>query len=428
MPATIEQRRWTRLNPEILTPCRVRIPGTRLMPELRDLSPGGIGLTLPPLSVLPGGDSIRVRIAFRGQPAVLREGLVRGFDPVSGALGLAWPCEPSEWSSLERRVRTRVHLPQDSLFARMPLRHAHRVWSRLRIVDISSDLGFQVETIGGPGYLLPGHRAPFHLDIPLLTGRCWEGQILWWRPGSGQTVRMGLRILDPDPDLACALGEWLELDRLRPPLGLQDLGFRTSTMAGQFRFRKVEEVGERKEVDRFLEQPEGGEGERIGVWDGHLLVGAALLETGMDKNRKTVRLQLRREWVVPDVFFGLWEQVIRHFLTSGAQQLLASCPPGMDDLFTLAGLQRPGPDDPARWRLSRRGVIWGRGMNLVRWHILYAEVGAFALLHRNAKPLWVDRIVRLSKIAAWILLRDWREPVELARLRREVDRWARSVG
>jgi hypothetical protein len=100
----------------------------------------------------------------------------------------------------------------------------------------------------------------------------------------------------------------------------------------------------------------------------------------------------------------------------------------MDDLFTLAGLQRPGPDDPARWRLSRRGVIWGRGMNLVRWHILYAEVGAFALLHRNAKPLWVDRIVRLSKIAAWILLRDWREPVELARLRREVDRWARSVG
>jgi hypothetical protein len=150
-----------------------------------------------------------------------------------------------------------VNLPQDSLFARMPLRHAHRVWSRLRIVDISSDLGFQVETIGGPGYLLPGHRAPFHLDIPLLTGRCWECQILWWRPGTGQTVRMGLRILDPDPDLASALGEWLELDRLRPPLDLQDLGFRTATMEGQFRFRKVEEVGERKEVDGFLEQPTG---------------------------------------------------------------------------------------------------------------------------------------------------------------------------
>ncbi|HXP90838.1 MAG TPA: hypothetical protein VN931_07925 [Fibrobacteria bacterium] len=427
MPATIEQRRWTRLSPEILTACRVRIPGTRLMPELRDLSPGGIGLTLPPLSMLPAGETIPVRIAFRGQPTVLRDGLVRGYDPVSGALGLSWPCEPSAWSSLERRGRTRVYLPQDSLFARMPLRHAHRVWSRLRIVDIASDLGFQVETIGGPGYLLPGHRAPFHLDIPLLTGRSWECQILWWRPGTGQTVRMGLRILDPDPDLASALGEWLELDRLRPPLDLQDLGFRTSTMEGQFRFRKVEEVGERKEVDGFLEQSEDGQGERIGVWDGHLLVGAALLETPADSLRKVVFLKLRREWVVPDVFFGLWEQVIRHFLTSGAQQLLATCPPGMEDLFFLAGLHRPGPEDAERWRLSRRGVIWGWGMNLVRWHILYAEVGAFALQHRDAKPLWVDRIVRLSKLAAWTLLRDWREPVELGRLRREVERWARSV-
>jgi hypothetical protein len=428
MPATIEQRRWTRLSPEILTPCRVRIPGTRLIPELRDLSPGGIGLTVAPLSVLPAGTSFPVRIAFRGQTAVLREGVVRGFDPVSGALGLSWPCEPSEWSHLERRGRTRVHLPQDSLFARMPLRHAHRVWSRLRIVDISSDLGFQVETIGGPGYLLPGHRASFHLDIPFLTACSWECQILWWRPGSGQTVRMGLRILDPDPDLASALGEWLELDRLRPPLDLQDLGFRTATMAGQFRFRKVEEVGERKEVDMFLEQPVGGEGERIGVWDGHLLVGAALVGPEVDRSRNVVRLHLRREWTVPDVFFGLWEQVIRHFLTSGAQQLLVTCPPGMDGLFSLAGLHRPGPDDAAPWRLTRRGVIWGRGMNLVRWHILYAEVGAFALQHRDAKPLWVDRIVRLSKIAAWTLLRDWREPVELGRLRREVDRWARSVG
>jgi hypothetical protein len=298
----------------------------------------------------------------------------------------------------------------------------------LRIVDISSDLGFQVETIGGPGYLIPGHRAPFHLDIPLLVGRSWECQVLWCRPGLGQTVRLGLRILDPDPDLASALGEWLELDRLRPPLALQDLGFRTTPMAGQFRFRKVEEVGERNEVDGFLERPEIGDGERFGVWDGQLLVGAALMERGTDDSRRTVQLRLRREWVVPDVFFGLWEQVIRHFLTSGAHELLATSPPGTDELFSLAGLHRSEPEVAAQWRLTRRGVIWGRGMNLVRWHILYSEVGAFALQHKDAKPLWVDRIVRLSKLAAWTLLRDWREPVELGRLRREVDRWARSVG
>jgi len=427
MPASIEHRRWTRLNPEILTSCRVRIQGSRLMPELRDLSPGGIGLTLPALSTLPRGDSILVRVAFRGQPAVLREGLVRGFDPVSGALGLSWPCEPSGWSGMERRSRARVHLPQDSLFGRLPLRHAHRVWSRLRIVDISSDLGFQVETIGGPGYLIPGHHAPFHLDIPLLVGRSWECQILWFRPGSGQNVRMGLRILDPDPDLASALGEWLELDRLRPPLGLQDLGFRASPMAGQFRFRKVEEVGERAEVDRLLERPETGDGERFGVWDGQLLVGAALMDREKDDTRRTFRFRLRREWVVPDVFLGLWEQVIRHFLTSGAQELLATSPPGTEALFSLAGLHLAESGDATKWRLTRRGVIWGRGMNLVRWHILYAEVGAFALQHKDAKPLWVDRLVRLSKLAAWTVLRDWREPVERGRLRRAIQLWSTTL-
>jgi len=136
---------------------------------------------------------------------------------------------------------------------------------------------------------------------------------------------------------------------------------------------------------------------------------------------------LRREWVVPDVFFGLWEQVIRHFLTSGAHELLATSPPGTDELFSLAGLHRSEPEVATQWRLTRRGVIWGRGMNLVRWHILYSEVGAFALQHKDAKPLWVDRIVRLSKLAAWTLLRDWREPVELGRLRKGVELWSTAL-
>ena len=429
MPALIEQRRWTRLSPEILMSCRVRIPDSGLEAELRDLSPGGIGLTLPPCSALPEGDTISMRIAFRGQPPVVRQGLIRGFDPVTGNLGIAWPCEPDPWSGLERRGRTRVHLPQDALFARLPLRHAHRVWSRLRIVDLSSDLGFQVETLGGPGYLLPGHRAPFHLDIPLLTGRAWEAQVLWCRPGIGQAVRMGLRILDPDPDIAAALGEWLELDRLRSPLDLQDLGFRKALLAGQFRFRKVEEAGERKEVDLFLEMPAETEGTRIGVWDGHLLVGAAMLRTE-EREVGTCgisQFRLRREWVVPDAFFGLWEQVIRHFLAKGVEHLVVTCPPGRENLFALAGLQPAGKGDATEWWISRRGVIWGSSMNLVRWHILYAEVGAFALQHKDVPVRWSDRIVRWWKIAAWTILRDWREPVEVRRLHREVDLWARDT-
>jgi hypothetical protein len=429
MPALIEQRRWTRLNPEILMPCRVRIVGTRVDAELRDLSPGGIGLTLPPCFPLPTGESISLRVKFSGQPEVVREGIVRGFDAVTGNLGVAWPFEPDAWDGLERRGRSRVHLPQDALFARLPLRHAHRLWSRLRIVDLSSDLGFQVETLGGPGYLLPGHRAPFHLDIPLLTGKAWEAQVLWCRSGIGQGVRMGLRILDPDPDLATALGEWLELDRHRSPLDLQELGFRKAVLEGQFRFRKVEESGEKKEVDLLLDLPPQTEGIRIGVWDGHLLVGGALLllEEGSNGSCRVSHFHLRREWVVPDVFFGPWEQVVRHFLASGTAQLSMACPPGREHLFALAGLNRSIQDVKPEWRMSRRSVMWARSMNLVRWHILYAEVGAFTLKHMDSPVRWQDRLVRWSKIAAWNILRDWREPVELGRLRREIERWAADL-
>ena len=429
MPALIEQRRWTRLSPEILMPCRIRFPGTRLEPELRDLSPGGIGLILPPCSPMRLGETLSMRVKFHGQPAVIREGVVRSFDPVTGNLGVAWPFEPDPWSGLERRARTRVHLPQDALFARLPLRHAHRVWSRLRIVDLSSDLGFQVETLGGPGYLLPGHRAPFHLDIPLLTACAWEAQVLWCRPGSGQGVRMGLRILDPDPDLASALGEWLELDRHRSPLDLQELGFRKAVLEGQFRFRKVEEVGERKEVGLLLDIPETAEGIRIGVWDGPSLVGGAMFHAdgGTGTTCRVSHFQLRREWVVPDVFFGLWEQIVRHFLATGAESLSVVCPPGREDLFALAGLVRLGHADAGDWTLSRKSIIWGRSMDLVRWHILYSEVGAFALQHRDARMRWQDRMARWSKVAAWNILRDWREPMEIRHLRREIELWAREM-
>lgn len=428
MPALIEQRRWTRLNPEILMPCRIRVSGTGAEARLRDLSPGGIGLALAPCCPLPVGELVTLRVKFRGQPAVIREGIVREFDPVTGNLGVAWPCDPDPWSGLERRGRNRVHLPQDALFARLPLRHAHRIWSRLRIVDLSSDLGFQVETLGGPGYLLPGHRAPFHLDIPLLTGRAWEAQVLWCRPGIGQGVRMGLRILDPDPDLATALGEWLELDRHRSPLDLQELGFRKSTLEGQFRFRKVEESGERKEVDLFLEVPHETEGMRIGVWDGHLLVGGALLVRDGEANGscRVPRFQLRREWVVPDVFFGLWEQVVRHFLATGTRRLSVTLN-GRENLLALAGLQPQGGKDAADWTLSRRSVIWASAMDPVRWHLLYAEVGAFALQHGDGRIRWRDRLVRWAKIAAWNILRDWREPVLVGRLHKEIERWAADM-
>jgi hypothetical protein len=426
--AEVENRRWTRLNPEILLPCRVRVLGTRLQAELRDLSPGGVGLALPPCSDLPPAEHLRLAIRFRGQPEVVREGRLIRFDPTSGNAGLEWPSEPSAWSGLERRSRLRVHLPQDILFGRIPLVHAHRVWSRVRIVDLSSDLGFQVETVGGPGYMLPGHRGPFQLDLPGLTDQRWEAQVIWCRPGLGQATRLGLRILDPDADLAQALGEWLELDRLRPPLTLQELGFRKAALPGQFRFRKVEEKGERKELDEFLGTSAGGTCIRLGVWDGPLLVGGALLRPAFPDG-KTCRLEalrIRREWVVPDVFLGLWEQTIRHFLSTGSDVLSTPCPRDREALLRLAGLRPPHHPD-ADWSISRRSVLWGEGLPLPTWHVLYAEVGTFALQRRMAAGLFPDLFRRNLRVAAWTLLRDWLLPKTRRRLHRQIDLWARDA-
>jgi len=424
----IEQRRWTRLNPEILMPCRVRLLDLDVATELRDLSPGGIGLALPPGSILPYGELLRVRIAFRGQPAVVRDGIVSRFEPVSGNLGLAWPFLPSPWTELERRSRQRVHLPQDTLFGRIPLRHAHRVWSRFRIVDLTSDLGFQLETVGGPGYLLPGHVGAFQLDLPLLSGRQWDAQVIWCRPGQGQAMRMGIRVLDPDPDLSTALGEWLELDRMRSPLALQELGFRKAPLPGQFRFRKVEESGERRDLNEFLALPRDGAGIPLGVWDGPLLVAGAYLrmEDHTGRRCRVDALRLRREWVVPDVFLGLWEQIVRHFLSTGAEVLHVPCPPGRERLFTMAGLQRPTEHNPD-WSIPRGAILWGRGVPLAHWHLLYSEIGAFSLQKRGRKVRWIDRTLRTARKLGWMILRDWLDPRTRARFHREVDLWARDA-
>ena len=95
MGAQTEQRRWTRLMPEILSRCRVRVlVGPGIEAQLRDLSPGGIGLSIPPHSTLTATGSVTVRIAFLGQPSVVREGIVRRLDPISGTLGLEWPAIP----------------------------------------------------------------------------------------------------------------------------------------------------------------------------------------------------------------------------------------------------------------------------------------------------------------------------------------------
>lgn len=420
-------RRWTRLRPEILTESRIRILGqanTKI--SLLDLSPGGIGLLSDPPQDFPQGQGLRLEIAFRNQEKVVREGIVRHSND-GRELGLEWPSRPSPWDGLERRNVERLPLEEHSLWGRVPIPHAHRVWTRLRILDINSDLGIQVETVGGPGYLLPGHVARLHLDLAFAGQLSWECQILWCRPSSAQGILMGLRLLELDPVLLEAVGQWLELNRARSPMALQRLGFRKSLPPGQFRFRKVEVADELRELSNVIGKREDSQDVlRIGCWEGPRLVGGADLI--VDRALDQVRLEsfhLHPGWLVPDAFLGLWEQVIRHFLGSGLRNLVLDHLAGRDRIFVLAGLKRL--PHGGGWILRREAILFGSGIGSIRWRTLYGEVAEFARGSANPDTRWRPRLAVLVRTGLWYLLRDWREPAIRRSLHREIELWGRSL-
>lgn len=424
--STRELRRWTRLKPEILRPCTVALVSPMAMAaNLADLSPGGIGLTLPPQATgLEPGLEIRVRIHFVGQELVERTGVVRSWNG-AGHLGIEWPSEPSPWNGLERRERSRIPLGVHSLGIRLPLPHAHRIWTRCAIINLDADLGFQVETVGGPSYLLPGHLARLHLDLAYSSDQTWECQVLWCRPGEGQSIRMGLRLLERDPHLQDALGGWLELHGVLPPLVLQSMGLRDTPPAGQFRSRKVEERGEFQAVGQFLQAPAGiSEGIRIGLWDGGKLVGGAELVVDPEEQRTIIRaFRILPAWMVPDAFLGLWEQMVRHFLATGTGCLELGNLHDQSLLLHLGGFRYRGPCAS----IPRDTILWGQGLGAIRWMHLYGDVSGFARIGARFPGMrlwtgsWVRRVI-------WMVLRDWREPAVRSRLHREIELWSRDRG
>lgn len=459
MPFQRELRRWTRLHPEILTRCQVRIVEAlrKIDCELVDLSPGGAGLLVSDKFWHPAGDLAMLEIRFKGQPVVVRAAEIRRCDPQDDGvrLGIAWRMDPPAWNLDDRRNRTRLELPLDSLFARVPLRHAHNVWTRLSVIDVNSDYGFQVETRGGPAYLLPGHLATIHFDLPHIHLLDWDCQVLWIRPSAGQAMRMGLRVLDPDPALEEILSEWLQIRRECSPVQLIDLGFGQDSLQGQYRFRKVEEITESVTVANFLEdlskrplrtgmeplhafeRASDHETIHLGCWDGPQLVAAVTLDTRVDEtgdptHTKVADFAIEPNWLVAEVFMGIWEQTIRLFLASGHTSLWVWCPPGRERLYSLAGLTESSglalPNGTGTWtKITRDRLVAGVGMNSIRWMILYDSVSSFVLQHQEKTLSWRKRLVRLRKQAIFMILQDWREPLERAKFRREINQWAMEI-
>lgn len=458
-PIARDQRRWTRLRPEILTRCQVRIvePERKIPCTLDDLSPGGVGVLVADRTWKNSGPVSMLEVRFKGQPLVVRTAeLRRSTDSPEGlSLGFAWRMVPETWNREDRRNQVRAPLPPDALFARIPLRHAHNVWTRLSVVDVNSDFGFQVETRGGPAYLLPGHLARLHLDLPHLNRMGWDCQVLWIRPGEGQVVRMGLRVLEPDPALEEIVSEWLQIRREFPPVHLKNLGFGKDSLPGQYRIRKVEEAEESHSLAAFLDdmsqrtQRTGLErlhaldnrndpdAQRLGCWDGPRLVAAMTLDVIAEDAEeqgysKISNFAIEPNWLVPEVFLGLWEQTSRLFLASKQSVLMAWCPPGREHLFRLAGMEETSglvlPDGIGTWmKISRERMVTGAGMNAFRWALLYADLSRFVLEHLGKTVTFRQRLVRWRKQGIHLLLQDWREPLERRKLREAIDRWATEI-
>lgn len=459
-PISRDLRRWTRLRPEILTRCQVRIvEGHRKTAcRLDDLSPGGVGVLVDDRSLELLDPVVMLEIRFKGQPPVVRAAELRRTTerPDGLCLGFAWRMVPAAWNGEDRRNQDRLSLPSDELLARMPLRHAHNIWTRLSVVDINSDFGLQVETRGGPAYLLPGHLAKLHLDLPHLHQRGWDCQILWIRPSDGQAMRMGLRVLDPDITLDEILSEWLQIRRECSPVQLKNLGFGKDSLPGQYRFRKVEEITESRSLARFLDDMSKrdlrtGMMERrhkmdhendqdalhVGCWDGQRLVAAMTLdviaEDAEDHGYSEIaNFAIEPNWLVPEVFLGLWEQTIRLFLASQQSALMAWCPSGREKLFQLLGLHETSglelPGNIGTWmKISRDRIVSGTGMNAIRWAILYSGVSDFVLQHQGRSVSLRQRLARWRRLGIFALFRDWREPVERRKLREAIELWATKV-
>ena len=455
-----ERRRWSRLRPDSLAESTTALlDGRRVVKAgLIDLSPGGIALELPAanLTWLQRGPRVRLRIGFRGIRKVELPARIARIETRSGGplrVGFAWLQDPPPWSETERREFPRLGVSrEDGFTVRVFNKHIQGLWTRATILDLSSDRGLRIESMGGPIWMLPGMTIDVHLDLPVIHETPLCCQVLWVRPDHVGKVYAGLRVLDLESPSLQALDEWIAISGLWKPRELVSRGFASPSIPGQYRFRTAEAIRDRKELVAHLDactgrpssfgfeslpestiDPEDTSG-LIGCWDGqHLVASIAFELPSADADPSSgaitlVKAGFELEWFDREILRGLWNQTLRMFIASGRPLLRIWCPPGRERLLSLLGM-RPaaGTEAESRWYdLRRETILFGHGVSAFTWCWIYGEISSFHIRQGNAIGLR-RTAARLSRIAFNAVFEEVALPSKKRRIGRELRAWCEEA-
>ena len=460
-----DARRWTRLRPDSLTEARVRVleGRTTRAVDLVDLSPGGLAFLLPksPASPYHKGDVLRLRVLFRGANAVELPGTVLHARQIPGGqwrLGIGWNQHPGPWDQENRREYQRLMVPPEKRFgARIPVAHVHGLWTRLSILDLSSDRGLRVEGQGGPIWLLPGMEVDLRLDLPVLHELPLVSQVLWVRPMEDSKVQAGLRILDLEANALQALDEWIAMAQLWSPRDLVSRGFPSPSIPGQYRFRTTEAKSEYEALRDYLDRcnrggtrvgfeempplpvrPEAGQ-LLVGCWDGDRLVAAIALDLmpepteGTEEEIVLSGAGFDPDWFDREILRGLWNQALRLFLASRRERMRLWCPQGREKIYETMGLvpvesTAPAPTSPGGWyAIRRQSILHGSGMNPVVWSWVFAEVGKFHSRQGKIQGSIKTRVAKWIRQGIAAVLSDILLPRVRRKLAAQMELWRRQA-
>lgn len=456
-----DARRWTRLRPDSLTEAKVSIleeKDSRLV-QLVDLSPGGVSFLLPktPSSPYAKGAVLRLRVRFRESTSVEVPATVLHTRQIPGGqwrLGVSWNQHPAPWNEENRREYSRLTVPVDKRFgARIPVAHVQGLWTRLSILDLSSDRGLRVEGQGGPIWLLPGMEVDLRLDLPVLHELPLVSQVLWVRPMGESRVQAGLRILDLEAPALEALDEWIAMAQLWSPRDLVSRGFPSPSIPGQYRFRTTEAKSEYDTLRDYLNRcsqsgtrigfeempqlplrPEAGL-TLVGCWDGDRLVAAIALDLVPEPDDGSVEeivlsgAGFDPDWFDREILRGLWAQALRLFLTSRRERMRLWCPQGREKIYETMGLSpvdsnAPSPTSPGGWYAIRRDtLLTGSGMNPVVWSWAFAEVGRFHARQGKLDLTLRSQVLKLARIAIAAIVSDLILPGVRRKLGAQMELW-----
>lgn len=455
-----DNRRWARFRTDFLTESTLVLLGEdRKQPaDLIDLSPGGLAIVLPARSTvdLQPQRRIRLRLGFRGIPKVVLPALVLGVEPFPDGrkrVAMRWIQDPPAWDGNERRASTRLEMVPDVGFsARIQNDHLLGLWTRVAIIDISPDRDLRIEGVGGPIWMLPGMQIDVRLDLPILHDNPLRCQVLWVRPDETGRVQSGLRVLDVETPTLLALDEWISMKGLWSPRELVSRGFTLPTVPGQFQYRSAEALRDRVEVRRHLEAcalrdtqigfeplvdlPEDGETNLclIGCREGPRLVASVALDLtperrgGSPGGIELCVAGFELDWFEAEILRGLWNHIVRIFLTTSRDRLLVWSPPGRERIFSMLGL-RPmdsGFRDGRWFALERNTVMQGSGVSPFIWVWIYGKPSGFHA-RQGAHLSWRNRLARMVRQGIDGLFSEIMLPKKLERMGLELRRWCEEA-